>query len=233
MISTRRSAQAGPIAAPLPAPVEDAPRLAGGRDVAVELAIKRLIDIVGSASLLVLLSPVLAAVMIAVKASSRGPLLYPCDWVGQGERRFRGYKFRTMVPEADAMEAALQAQNLMQGPAFKLAHDPRITPVGRVLRKYSLDELPQLWSVLKGDLSLVGPRAPREHEYERFTPFQRQKLLAKQGLTCLWQVEGRHLISDYDEWVSLDLDYIRNWSLWLDIRILFRTVGVVLRGTGA
>lgn len=229
----RRSAQAGPIAAPTPAPADDVPRLAGGRDVALELGIKRLIDIAGSAILLVLLSPVLIAVVIAIKASSPGPLLYPCDWVGQGGRRFRGYKFRTMVPDADAMEAALQAQNLMQGPAFKLASDPRITPLGRFLRKYSLDELPQLWSVLKGDLSLVGPRAPREHEFERFTPFQRQKLLAKQGLTCLWQVEGRHLISDYDEWVQLDIDYIRNWSLWLDIRILFRTVGVVLRGTGA
>lgn len=233
MTSTRQTAQAGPIAAPSRA-AEGAPlRLAGGRDVGVELAVKRLMDIAGSAVLLLLLSPLLLVVAIAVKATSPGPLLYACDWVGHGDRRFRGYKFRTMVPDADALEATLQAQNLMQGPAFKLEHDPRITPLGRFLRKYSLDELPQLWSVLKGDLSLVGPRAPREHEYERFTPFQRQKLLAKQGLTCLWQVEGRHRISDYDEWVALDVEYIRNWSLWLDIRILFRTVGVVLRGTGA
>ncbi len=230
MTSTRQSAQAGPIAA---SGATDGPRLANGRDVAFELALKRLMDVVGSMLGLVLLAPVLLAVAIGVKATSRGPLLYPCDWVGQGGKRFRGYKFRTMTPDADAMEATLQAQNLMQGPAFKLEHDPRITPIGRFLRKYSLDELPQLWSVLKGDLSLVGPRAPREHEYERFTPFQRQKLLAQQGLTCLWQVEGRHLISDYDEWVKLDVEYIRNWSLWLDIKILFRTVGVVLRGTGA
>jgi len=208
-------------------------RLAGGRDVAAELAVKRLMDIAGSAVLLVLLAPLLAAIAAAVKLGSPGPLLYGCDWVGQGGVRFRGYKFRTMVPDADALEATLQAQNQMQGPAFKMADDPRITPLGRFLRKYSLDELPQLWSVLKGDLSLVGPRPPREHEYAQFTDFQRQKLLAKQGITCLWQVEGRHRISDYDEWVKLDLEYIRNWSLWLDIRILFRTVGVVLKGTGA
>lgn len=209
------------------------PRMAGGRDVGFELALKRLMDVVGSGLLLVLLSPVLLAVSLAVKLSSPGPLLYGCDWVGQGGRRFRGYKFRTMVPDADAQEAALQSANEMQGPAFKMANDPRITPLGRFLRKYSLDELPQLWSVFKGDLSLVGPRAPREHEYARFTDFQRQKLIAKQGITCLWQVEGRHRISDYDEWVKLDLKYIQNWSLWLDIKILFRTVGVVLKGTGA
>ncbi|WP_205689906.1 sugar transferase [Caulobacter sp. SLTY] len=206
---------------------------AGGRDVTAQLAVKRAMDIVGSALLLVLLAPLLAVVAILVKTTSPGPLLYGCDWVGQNGRRFRGYKFRTMVPDADAQEASLAAGNLMNGPAFKLEHDPRITPLGRVLRKYSLDELPQLWSVLKGDLSLVGPRAPREHEYAKFTPFQRQKLAAKQGLTCLWQVEGRHRITDYDEWVKLDLQYIRDWSLWLDIKILFRTIGVVVRGTGA
>lgn len=207
--------------------------LAGGRAVGFELALKRLIDVAGSAALLVVLSPLLLLVALVVKASSPGPLFYACDWVGQGGRGFRGYKFRTMVPDADALEARLQADNLMQGPAFKLENDPRITPVGRWLRKYSIDELPQLWSVLKGDLSLVGPRPPREHEYARFTAFQRQKLAVKQGITCLWQVEGRHRISDYDEWVALDLKYINTWSLWLDIKILFRTVGVVIRGTGA
>jgi lipopolysaccharide/colanic/teichoic acid biosynthesis glycosyltransferase len=205
---------------------------AQGRDVTGELALKRLMDIVGSAVLLVLLAPLLLGVALAVKFSSPGPIFYGCDWVGRGGARFRGYKFRTMVPNADALETELQAHNLMNGPAFKMDHDPRVTPVGRWLRKFSIDELPQLWSVLKGDLSLVGPRPPRVHEFARFTPFQSQKLAAKQGLTCLWQVEGRHKINDFDEWVELDLEYIRRWSLWLDITILFRTVGVVLRGTG-
>lgn len=207
--------------------------LAGGRQVGFELALKRLVDIVGSGVLLVVLSPLLLLVAGLVRITSPGPIFYACDWVGQGGRGFRGYKFRTMVPDADAQEAKLAADNLMQGPAFKLENDPRITPLGRVLRKYSIDELPQLWSVFKGDLSLVGPRPPRRHEYERFTPFQRQKLAVKQGITCLWQVEGRHRISDYDDWVRLDLEYIRTWSLWLDVKILFRTVGVVVRGTGA
>jgi lipopolysaccharide/colanic/teichoic acid biosynthesis glycosyltransferase len=137
-----------------------------------------------------------------------------------------------MVSGADELEASLQDQNEMTGPAFKLTNDPRVTPLGRVLRKYSFDELPQLWSVLTGDLSLVGPRPPRAHEFAQFTEFQRQKLAVKPGITCLWQVEGRHMISDYDEWVERDLDYIRRWSLWLDIQILARTAVVVIRGTG-
>ena len=137
-----------------------------------------------------------------------------------------------MVVDADRQEAALQAQNEMNGPAFKMENDPRITPLGRFLRRYSLDELPQLWSVLKGDLSLVGPRPPRAHEYARFTPFQMGKMAVKPGITCLWQVEGRHRISDFDDWVRLDVRYIETWSLWLDVKILVRTAGVVLRGTG-
>ena len=189
-------------------------------------------DVVISAVLLVILSPLLLLVTLLVKLTSRGPVFFPCDWVGQNERRFRGYKFRSMVPGAEAMETELQAQNEMSGPAFKLTDDPRITPLGHFMRKFSIDELPQLWSVLKGDLSLVGPRPPRVHEYERFTEYQKGKLAVKPGLTCLWQVEGRHLISDYDEWVSRDLEYIRRWSLWLDIKILVRTVFVVLSGSG-
>lgn len=195
-------------------------------------AIKRLMDVLVSAGLLVVLAPVLALIAAAVKATSKGPVLYACHWVGQGERPFTGYKFRTMIADAEAMEAALQHRNEMKGPAFKLTDDPRVTPLGRTLRKYSLDELPQLWSVLKGDLSLVGPRPPREHEFARFTAFQKQKLAVKPGITCLWQVEGRHRINDYDDWVERDLDYIRRWSLWLDIQILAKTAVVVFRGTG-
>jgi lipopolysaccharide/colanic/teichoic acid biosynthesis glycosyltransferase len=191
-----------------------------------------MLDVVASSGLLLFLAPLLLLITALVKATSRGPVLYACAWVGKDEHRFTGYKFRTMVAQADAMEAQLQGANEMSGPAFKMTNDPRITPVGRFLRKYSLDELPQLLSVLKGDMSLVGPRAPREHEYARFTPYQRQKLSVMPGLTCLWQVEGRHRISDYDEWVRLDLEYIANWSLGLDLNILLRTVGVVLRGTG-
>ncbi|WP_269715458.1 sugar transferase [Caulobacter sp. NIBR2454] len=205
---------------------------AGGRDVRTQLAIKRAIDIVLSGLGLVFLSPALLLIMLLVKTTSRGDVFYTCHWVGQGGRRFDGYKFRTMVADADVQEAALQHLNEMEGPAFKLTNDPRITPLGHVLRKYSLDELPQLWSVLKGDLSLVGPRPPRVHEYEQFTAFQRQKLTVQPGITCLWQVEGRHRINNYDDWVERDLEYIRTWSLGLDLMILAKTAGVVIKGTG-
>jgi lipopolysaccharide/colanic/teichoic acid biosynthesis glycosyltransferase len=189
-------------------------------------------DVVISGLLLIVLAIPLLVVAILIKVTSPGPLLYRCDWVGQNGRRFAGYKLRTMVPGAAAMEASLQSRNEMTGPAFKLTNDPRITPLGKVLRKYSIDELPQLWSVLIGDLSLVGPRPPREHEYAQFTEFQKGKLAVKPGMTCLWQVEGRHNISNYDDWVRRDLEYIRTWSLWLDIKILWKTFLVVLIGTG-
>jgi len=195
--------------------------------------IKRVIDLVVSASLLVGLAPALVVIGLAVKLSSPGPMFFACHWVGERGRRFTGYKFRTMVNGAQLMEAQLKAKNEMRGPAFKLNNDPRITNIGRFLRKYSLDEFPQLWSVLIGDLSLVGPRPPREHEYAQFTDFQKQKMAVKPGITCLWQIEGRHLIRDYDEWVRLDLKYIDEWTLWLDIKILFRTALVVIKGTGA
>lgn len=208
------------------------PVLGGGRDVRLELAGKRVLDVVVSGLLLILLSPLLALIALLVAATSPGPLFYVCHWVGQGERRFSGLKFRTMVPNADALEAQLAAQNEMNGPAFKMTNDPRVTPLGKILRRYSLDELPQLWNVLIGDISLVGPRAPREHEYAQFTEFQKQKLSVQPGITCLWQVEGRHRISDYDRWVEMDLDYIRRWSLWLDLQILAKTALVVAKGTG-
>lgn len=218
---------------PLPDETPSQPRLAGGRDVRVGLALKRLMDIGISVILLTVLFPLMLAIGLAVRTASPGPVFYGLDWVGQGGRRFRGYKFRTMIVGADRQEADLQSRNEMNGPAFKMDNDPRITPLGRVLRRYSLDELPQLWSVLKGDLSLVGPRPPRTHEYAQFTPFQMGKMAVKPGITCLWQVEGRHRISDFDEWVRLDVRYIETWSLWLDVKILFRTAGVVLKGTGA
>jgi len=142
------------------------------------------------------------------------------------------FKFRSMYANADQIKAQLAHLNEMLGPAFKITDDPRITPLGRWIRRYSLDELPQLYSVLKGDMTLVGPRPPLVNEYELFTTYQKQKMLVRPGLTCLWQVNGRNRINDYDDWVRLDLEYIRTWSIWLDIRILFKTVGEVLRGSG-
>jgi lipopolysaccharide/colanic/teichoic acid biosynthesis glycosyltransferase len=137
-----------------------------------------------------------------------------------------------MVTNADDLKAALLDRNEMVGPVFKLTSDPRVTPLGAWMRRYSLDELPQLYSVLKGDMSLVGPRPPLTAEYAQFTEYQKQKLTVKPGITCLWQVSGRNRVSDFDQWVELDLEYIRSWSLSLDLRILLRTVQEVFSGSG-
>ena len=138
-----------------------------------------------------------------------------------------------MVVGADKMKAQLEALNEMKGPVFKIACDPRITPVGRFLRKFSLDELPQLWSVLKGDMSLVGPRPSFQDELSRYDSWQRRKLSIKPGITCLWQVNGRNAINNFDDWVKMDLEYIDNWSLWLDCKILLKTIPAVIFGRGA
>jgi len=167
-----------------------------------------------------------------VKATSKGSIFHTCHRICREGRPFKGWKSRTMVENADVMEAELKSQNEMVGPAFKITNDPRATPICRFLRRYSIDELPQLWNVLKG-ISALSDRAPREHEYAQFTDFQRLKLTVQPGITCLWQVQGRHRINDYDQWVELDLEYIRTWSLWLDVKILARTALVVLQGTGA
>jgi len=196
------------------------------------LAIKRAFDITLSAILLLLLSPVFLVLAVAVKLSSAGPIFYRWKVVGRGGRPFTGYKFRSMVANADALRNKLASRNEMTGPMFKITDDPRITRIGRWLRKYSLDELPQLYSVLKGEMSLVGPRPPLETEYAQFTEYQKQKIAVKPGITCLWQVSGRNDISDFDEWVRLDLEYIRRWSLALDFSILMRTVGAVFSGSG-
>jgi len=198
----------------------------------VRLWIKRLLDVVVSAALLFLLAPVFLILSIAVKLGSPGPVFYRWKVVGQGGRPFTGYKFRSMVANADQLRAHLEARNEMSGPMFKVTNDPRITRIGAWLRKYSLDELPQLFSVLKGDMSLVGPRPPLVTEYQRFSEFQTQKLAVKPGITCLWQVNGRNQISDFDEWVGLDLEYIERWSLRLDAAILIRTAAAVFSGSG-
>ena len=196
-------------------------------------ALKRVLDIVLAAIGILVLSPVLAGIAIAVLVTSGTPILYPWLVVGKRGRPFVGYKFRTMVRDADKQLALLAAKNEMKGPAFKMKQDPRVTPVGRILRRLSLDELPQLWSVLKGDMSLVGPRPPLRTEYARFEPWQRRKLAVTPGITCLWQITGRADINDFDNWVKLDIEYIERWSLWLDLKILVGTLGAVVRGRGA
>ena len=196
------------------------------------LVLKRSFDVLVSALMLILLAPLFLIIAIAIKLDCPGPVFYDWKVVGQGGRKFVGYKFRSMVANAEALRQSLAERNEMSGPVFKLTNDPRITRVGRWLRRYSIDEFPQLYSVFKGDMSLVGPRPPLVTEYERFTEFQKQKLAVTPGMTCLWQVNGRNDIRDFDEWVKLDVEYIRRWSLILDFQILFRTASAVFTGTG-
>jgi lipopolysaccharide/colanic/teichoic acid biosynthesis glycosyltransferase len=208
------------------------PERSPGWSSPVRLILKRVIDVTVSASLLAALSPLLLALAALVKLTSQGPAFYRWRVVGRFGLCFVSYKFRSMVENADAVKPQLLRQNEMTGPVFKLTCDPRITPVGAWMRRYSLDELPQLYSVLVGDMSLVGPRPPLEAEFVQFTGFQRQKLAVKPGITCLWQVNGRNRVHDFDDWVRLDLDYIRTWSLSLDLQILLSTVVEVFRGSG-
>jgi lipopolysaccharide/colanic/teichoic acid biosynthesis glycosyltransferase len=182
---------------------------------------------------MVLLSPVLALVAFLVYALDGNPILYRWRVVGKGGIPFTSWKFRTMVKDADALKPALLGLNEMSGPVFKIRDDPRITPLGRLLRRFSVDELPQLWSVLKGDMSLVGPRPPLVKEYEQFCEWHKQKLSVTPGITCLWQVSGRNEITDFDDWVRMDLQYIQQWSIMEDFKIMIRTVGVVFRRRGA
>ena len=196
------------------------------------LGCKRGCDIVISGLLLLLLSPLLLVLAVAVKLTSLGPVFYKWQVVGRGGCSFTGYKFRSMCANADELKAQLTHLNEMHGPVFKITDDPRVTKFGAWMRCYSLDELPQLYIVLKGDMSLVGPRPPLISEYVRFNEYQRRKLAVKPGITCLWQVRGRNEVKDFDEWVKLDLEYIRRWSLKLDLWILFRTAREVFVGSG-
>jgi exopolysaccharide biosynthesis polyprenyl glycosylphosphotransferase len=194
---------------------------------------KRLLDIALSGLLLVALSPLFLVAALSVALTSPGPVFFLQERVGLNKRRFKIYKFRTMVPDAEKLIHALVDKNEAGGPTFKIKHDPRITPVGRWLRKTSIDELPQLINVLKGDMSLVGPRPLPVRDYEGFNEdWQRRRFSAKPGITCLWQVKGRSSIT-FGEWMLLDLQYLDEWSLWLDLKILARTVPVVIRGSGA
>jgi exopolysaccharide biosynthesis polyprenyl glycosylphosphotransferase len=196
--------------------------------------LKQLLDTVGSLVWILILSPLLLAIAVVIKYTSPGPILFRQQRSGINGRPFTIYKFRTMVSNAEQLKHELDAMNEMSGPVFKVTNDPRITRIGHVLRKYSLDELPQLFNVLRGEMSLVGPRPLPVDEVKRFYDLaHRRRLSVKPGLTCLWQIGGRNNISDFKDWVRLDLEYIDNWSLWLDLWILWRTVPVVLLGKGA
>lgn len=198
----------------------------------VRLAVRRVLDVVLAASLLVLLSPLLLAIALAIRVASPGPVLFRQTRCGLHGRRFTFLKFRTMRPDADRLKALLQKFNEMDGPAFKMTNDPRVFPLGRLLRRTSLDELPQLWNILQGHMSFIGPRPSVVEEVEQYELWQRRRLSMKPGLTCLWQVSGRSELT-FDEWMRLDLEYIDNWSLWLDVKIALLTVPAVLLRRGA
>ncbi|HDP97804.1 MAG TPA: sugar transferase [bacterium] len=197
-----------------------------------ELFIKRTIDIICSLIFLILLSPVFLITIVAIKLDSRGPIFFKQIRSGVNGRKFTLYKFRSMEVGAEMKKKQLEKMNEMDGPVFKIKHDPRITRVGRFIRKLSIDELPQLFNVLKGDMSIVGPRPPLPVEVEMYEMWQRRRLSLKPGLTCIWQVSGRNSIN-FERWMEMDLEYIDNWSIWLDFKLLFKTFFVVMFGYGA
>ena len=194
---------------------------------------KRLVDIIGASAALLLFSPFLVVAAAAIKLTSPGPVFFLQERIGINKRRFKIFKFRTMVPNAERLMAELEKHNEVSGPVFKIKNDPRITSIGRFLRRSSIDELPQLINVLNGDMSLVGPRPLPVRDYEGFNEdWQRRRFSVKPGITCLWQVNGRSGIS-FNQWMLLDLQYMDEWSLWLDLKILAKTVPAVFRGAGA
>ncbi len=194
--------------------------------------VKRAMDLCGALIGLVLASPIMLAAAIAVKCCDGGPVIFAQERVGKNGSRFKMYKFRSMYPDAEARLAELQKFNQVDGPAFKMENDPRVTPVGRFIRKTSIDELPQLVNILKGDMSIVGPRPPLPREVAQYSDWDWGRLAVKPGLTCYWQVSGRSDVS-FDEWMKLDLKYVEEQGLWTDLKILCKTVAVVLRGDGA
>ena len=188
---------------------------------------KRLIDIVGSLCGIILLSPLFLIVAILIKLEDpKGKVFFAQERNGKYPKTFKMYKFRSMVHNAEDLLKDLMDRNEQTGPVFKINDDPRITKVGKVIRRTSIDELPQLFNVLKGDMSLVGPRPPIPHEVDQYNSYQMQRLAVKPGLTCIWQVSGRNNIG-FDEWVEMDIEYIKTRNLWLDIKLIFKTVGVL------
>jgi exopolysaccharide biosynthesis polyprenyl glycosylphosphotransferase len=193
---------------------------------------KRLLDIVVASLLLVLFAPLFILIAIAIRIDSAGPIIYRQTRLGKDGKPFTFLKFRGMVADAEMQRAKLEALNEVSGPIFKIRNDPRVTRVGRMIRRLSLDELPQLWNVMRGDMSLVGPRPPLHSEVVRYEPWQHGRLSATPGMTGLWQVKGRSTL-DFVTMVRLDLEYIEHWSLWLDLSILVRTIPAVLSAAGA
>lgn len=192
----------------------------------IYLFLKRIIDIIGALFGIIFLSPVMIITAIAIKLDSKGKVIFLQERVGEDGRLFNMYKFRSMVSEAEQLLDKLYKKNEMSGPMFKMKNDPRVTKVGRFIRKTSIDELPQLFNVLKGDMSLVGPRPNLPREVIKFTQYDKQKLLVKPGITCYWQVMGRNEIG-FNEWIELDIKYIRERNLWLDMKLIFLTFHVL------
>jgi len=198
----------------------------------LQIYIKRAIDIVGSCVALTIFFPIMVVAAIGIIITDGVPVFYQWRVVGLNKKPFKSWKFRTMVRDADKLKEHFKDINEMNGPVFKLTQDPRIIPFGRWLRRYSIDETPQLFSVLKGDMSLVGPRPAGPHELDRYESWHRRKLSIKPGITCLWQVNGRNSINDFNEWVRLDLEYIDNWSVLLDMKIIIKTILTIFKATG-
>lgn len=194
--------------------------------------LKRAMDVAGAAAGLIALSPLLLGVAALIKATSPGPVFFGQLRVGRNGRMFRMLKFRSMVVDAEKVQRDLLDANEQEGPVFKIRRDPRITRVGAFIRRYSIDELPQLWNVLVGDMSIVGPRPPILREVQQYQPWQRRRLSVRPGLTCFWQVSGRNEIA-FDEWMKLDLKYVDQWSVGTDVRLILRTIPVVVTGSGA
>jgi exopolysaccharide biosynthesis polyprenyl glycosylphosphotransferase len=195
---------------------------------------KQVVDAVGGLVLLAICALPLMVVALLIKLTSPGPILFRQQRSGLNGKPFLMLKFRSMATDAEQRKHELALLNEMSGPVFKVTNDPRITPIGKILRKYSIDEFPQLINVLRGEMSLVGPRPLPVDEVQRFDDLaHRRRLSVKPGLTCLWQISGRNEVKDFRDWVRLDLEYIDNWSIWLDLKILVRTIPVVLLGTGA
>lgn len=198
-----------------------------GKESILYSVTKRLIDIVGSLCGIILLSPLFLIVAILIKLEDpKGKVFFAQERNGKYPKTFKMYKFRSMVHNAEDLLKDLMDRNEQTGPVFKINDDPRITKVGKFIRKTSIDELPQLFNVLKGDMSLVGPRPPIPHEVDQYNSYQMQRLAVKPGLTCIWQVSGRNNIG-FDEWVEMDIEYIKTRNLWLDIKLIFKTVGVL------
>jgi len=197
------------------------------------LGIKRAFDLLVSLVILLCFFPFGVLLALAIKVTSAGPVLYTQTRVGLNGRKFTLYKFRSMVQDADCRKEEVLQLNEGNGPAFKLRNDPRITALGKFMRKMSLDEMPQFWNVLVGEMSIVGPRPPVPEEVQAYQPWQRRRLSMKPGLTCLWQVNGRNTIRDFEQWMKLDLQYIDNWSFGLDMKIFLKTIPIVLIGRGA